>query len=282
MYFDSKSPAAILLTLLALHASPAAPASLDLVAVINELRTQGCGNHTGVKPALHPNTLLDRAAQALASGRSLREAMTDAGYRAVQSAALEVSGSDEAIARALAERGCEDIIDPVYRDVGVAQRANNAWIVLAAPFAPPAAGQSEAVSREVLALVNEARARPRRCGRKRFDTAPPLVLSDALQRAALDHARDMAGRSILSHAGRDGSTSAERVTRAKYRWRVVGENIASGQSTPGQVVAEWVRSPRHCGNLMDAEFTEMGVAYAVEPGSAAGIYWAQVFAAPRE
>lgn len=277
MYF-----AAILLTLIALNASQAASAGPDLVAVIKGIRAQGCDHHSGVKSALRPNPLLDRAAQALVSGRSLREAMKDAGYRAVQSAMLELSGSDDAIARALAERGCEDITDPVYRDVGVAQRANNAWIVLAAPFAPPPADQAGAVSGEVLALVNEARARPRRCGWKRFDAAPPLVKSDALQRAALDHARDMAGRSNLRHAGRDGSTSAERATRAGYRWRTVGENIASGQSTPGQVVAEWVRSPRHCSNLMDAEFTEMGVAYAVEPGSSAGIYWAQVFAAPRE
>lgn len=234
-----------------------------------------------MKPPLRSNPLLDRVALALASGRSVREAMMDAGYRAVQSATLEVSGSDEAIARALAERGCRDIIDPVYRDVGVAQRVDNAWIILAAPFVPPPAGQAQEVSREVLALVNEARARPRRCGWRRFKAAPPLVLSDTLQRAALAHARDMADRSNLSHAGRDGSTPAERATRAGYRWRVVGENIAAGQSTPDQVVAEWVRSPRHCGNLMSADYSEMGVAHAVEPRSAAGIYWAQMFAAPR-
>jgi uncharacterized protein YkwD len=273
--------AVILITLLALLASPVASARPDLVAVINEIRAQGCDDRPGVKPALRPNPLLDRVAQALASGQSVQKAMMDAGYRAVQSATLEVSGSDAAVARALAERGCEDIIEPVYRDVGIAQRTNKAWIVLAAPLVPPPASQTQAVSREVLALVNEARARPRRCGWRRFDAAPPLVLSDALHRAALAHARDMAERSNLSHAGRDGSTPAERATRAGYRWRVVGENIASGQSTPEQVVAGWLRSPRHCGNLMDADFSEMGVANAVEPRSAAGIYWAQMFAAPR-
>jgi uncharacterized protein YkwD len=256
-------------------------ARADLVAVINAIRQQGCADHSGGKPPLRPDPLLDRVAQALASGRSVREAMTDAGYRATQSATLEVSGSDAGIARALAERGCKDIADPVYRDVGVAQRANSAWIVLAAPFVPPAASEAQTVSRRVLEIVNEARARPRRCGWRRFGAAEPLVLSDTLQLAALAHARDMAGRSLLSHAGSDGSTPAERATRAGYRWRVVGENIASSQSTPEQVVAEWVRSPRHCVNLMDTEFSEMGVAYVVEPQSAAGIYWAQMFGAPR-
>jgi uncharacterized protein YkwD len=62
---------------------------------------------------------------------------------------------------------------------------------------------------------------------------------------------------------------------------VVGENIAAGQPTPEQVVAGWVQSPRHCANLMAAEYTEMGVAYATEPHSAAGTYWTQMFASPR-
>lgn len=210
----------------------------------------------------------------------MREAMTVAGYRAVQSATLEVTGDDEAIARALAERGCKDILDPSYRDVGVAQRTNGAWIVLAAPHVPPPANEAQAVSRQVLELVNEARSRQRRCGWKRFGRAAPLVLSDALQRAALAHARDMAERRILSHAGRDGSTPGERATRSGYQWHAVGENIAAGQSTAVQVVAEWLGSPRHCANLMSADYSEMGVAYAVEPESDAGIYWAQLFAAP--
>ena len=61
-------------------------------------------------------------------------------------------------------------------------------------------------------------------------------------------------------------------------WRTVGENVATGQSTPEQVVAEWLDSPRHCANIMDADFTEMGVAVA---SNASGVYWAQVFGAPQ-
>ena len=143
------------------------------------------------------------------------------------------------------------------------------------------AGDAQVVSSRVLELVNEARARRRRCGWKRFEAASPLLQSSLLQTVALGHARDMAQQGSLSHAGRDGSTPAERATRAGYEWRTVGENIASGQATPEQVVAEWLDSPRHCANLMDADYTEMGVAFAVAAGGAAGIYWSQVFAAPR-
>jgi len=151
----------------------------------------------------------------------------------------------------------------------------------ATPHSAPTASRAQAVTRQVLTLVNEARAKRRRCGWKRFDAAAPLVLSDVLQQAALAHARDMAERKILSHGGRDGSTPGERATRSGYRWRVVGENIAAGQSTAEQVVAEWLGSPRHCANLMSADYSEMGIAYAVNPQSTLGIYWAQLFAAPR-
>lgn len=273
--------AVILLGLLAALAPQVGASRPDLVSVINGIRAQDCARQPGVQPELRHDSRLDRVAAALAAGTSLRKALTDAGYRAVQSATLEVSGSDAGMARALAARGCKDIADPVYRDVGFAERAGSAWIVLAAPLVSPAANETQAVGRRVLELVNQARARPHRCGWKRFAAAPPLAMSDTLHRAALAHARDMASRSILSHAGGDGSTAGERATRAGYRWRVVGENIAAGQSTPEQVVAEWVRSPRHCINLMDPDFSEMGVAYAAEPASAAGIYWAQVLAAPR-
>ncbi|MCI0433531.1 MAG: CAP domain-containing protein, partial [Gemmatimonadetes bacterium] len=84
----------------------------------------------------------------------------------------------------------------------------------------------------------------------------------------------------LGHAGRDGSTPAERATRAGYRWRFVGENVAAGQPTPEAVVAEWLGSPRHCANLMDSDYTEMGVAYVTETESEKGIYWVQMFGTP--
>jgi uncharacterized protein YkwD len=139
----------------------------------------------------------------------------------------------------------------------------------------------EDADRRVLQLVNEARSKSRRCGWRRHAAAPPLVASVTLQRVALAHARDLAARGELDHVGRDGSTAAERVTRAGYRWRVTGENIASGQPSAEIVVAGWLRSPRHCANIMDPDFTELGVGRAVEPGGTGRIFWVQVFAAAR-
>ncbi len=269
-----------LLALVALTPAHAFAEESRLATAINAVRSQGCGHEPAVNVPLRHEPRLDRVAEAQSSGIQLKAAMKDAGYRAVQASVLEASGSDAAILGNLAQGGCKDVTNPLYRDVGIAERDGKAWIVLAAPLVPPATGDAPSVSRRVLELVNEARSKSRKCGWKRFEAAPALTQSDALQVAASVHASDMAAHSTLSHAGGDGSTPAERATRAGYRWRFVGENIASGQSTPEQVVAEWLDSPHHCANLMSVDFTDMGVAWAADPKSKGGIYWAQVFGSP--
>lgn len=270
----------VVASLLALLAAPCAAASETLLAEINAIRTKGCGGKPA-RPPLRRNEALDRAAAALSSGAHMKDAMAGAGYRALQAAMLEVTGtSDSAMAKTLAKRGCNDIGDPAYRHIGLATREGGYSIVLAAPLDPPDSADAAAVGSRVLALVNEARAGKRRCGLKRFDAAPPLVASALLDQAAAAHAKDMAARSTLSHAGGDGSAPSERATRAGYRWRLVGENIAAGQPTPEQVVAEWIDSPHHCANLMDPDFTEMGIGFAADPNSSAGVYWSQLFGTP--
>jgi uncharacterized protein YkwD len=164
------------------------------------------------------------------------------------------------------------------REIGIARRAPDTWIILAAPLATPDPLDAPAVSRRVLELVNEARARPTRCGRQLFDATTPLKLSTVLGNAALAHSLDMATRGYFEHTGADGSTPASRVTRAGYSWRVVGENLAAGVATPDEAVAGWLQSALHCQNLMDPRFTDMGVGFVVNPKSPSVIFWTQVFA----
>ena len=109
-----------------------------------------------------------------------------------------------------------------------------------------------------------------------------LSLAPFPNAAALAHATDMATHSLFAHEGRDGSSPADRATRAGYRWRSIGENIASGMTTPEAAVEGWLKSPPHCANLMAPQYTEMGIAFAVNRASKAGIYWGQLFGTPRE
>ena len=106
----------------------------------------------------------------------------------------------------------------------------------------------------------------------------PSAAHDSLAEAARIHAEDMADNSFLAHTGSDGSNPGDRVTRAGYDWRVVAENVASGQTSPDEIAATWLESAGHCSNLMDAKYSETGIAYALNPGDGRDIYWVQVYA----
>ncbi len=256
----------------------------DPAGVTNSVRTQGCAGGAGVIAPLRAQAQLDEAARRLSRGDTLETSTSAAGYRASRSVAIHIrrAKDDEAVAAILrGKRYCELVTDPGFEELGVFQRGDETWLLLAAPFTPPAAEDAAAIAKAVLKLVNEARSRARRCGFKKFAAATPLEPDSVLDQAALLHARDMAQRGHMSHEGHDGSTVADRVTRAGYPWASVAENVAAGQTSADDVVEIWLDSPGHCANLMDPEYTEMGVAYAVNPATESGIYWAQVFAAPR-
>ncbi|MDQ0988922.1 CAP domain-containing protein [Streptomyces sp. V3I7] len=103
-----------------------------------------------------------------------------------------------------------------------------------------------------------------------------VTLNSTLNKAAQAHSADMAAHQNMSHTGSDGSSPADRITRAGYAWSAYGENVAYGYSTPDQVMAGWMSSPGHKANILNCSFNEIGVGLA-QPGS----YWTQDFATAR-
>jgi uncharacterized protein YkwD len=155
-------------------------------------------------------------------------------------------------------------------------------MVFAAPVTLPGPGDADFVARQILDLVNRARASGRRCGGVAYPAVPPLTLNPVLSGAALMHSQSMARYEEFDHRGHDGSSPATRIQRAGYgRYLIVGENIAAGAMTPAEVTEGWLQSPAHCENIMDGRFAEIGIAYAVNTGSSELVYWTQDFAAPR-
>lgn len=260
--------------------SPAAGA--DPVAVINSLRANGCGDSPPVGTPVLRSRTLDDAARGLWRYYTLEEALERAGYRALSSAAYHVKGpgGDSTMRRALAERNCGSINDARYGEIGIFERGDETWIVLAVPKPEEPPLDPATVTERVLELINAARAEARRCGQTQYDPAQPLTLSPALNEAALGHARDMAERGWAGHVGSDGSQSGERITRAGYAWHASGENVAAGQRDADAVVAAWLSSPGHCATLMEPRFTETGIGFALAPEKNPAIYWTQDFAAP--
>jgi uncharacterized protein YkwD len=260
-------------------------AASDLYAALNGLRAGagGCSAAPKLRP-LKPQAALERAAMELARGNKLEPSLSEAGYRATRSKALHVRGEGVGVnaAEVLAEQSyCTVLQDGAMTEVGLYVDAGQLWLVLAAPFAPSVRVSEQAAGQRVLELVNQARAAPRYCGKSAFKAAPPLRWNDSLAQASRLHAEDMAHRNYFGHRGSDVSSPAQRIERAGYRYRAMGENLAGGQLQPEDAVAGWIKSPEHCANLMNPAFTEMGSAYAVDPGSEMGVYWAQAFGRPR-
>jgi uncharacterized protein YkwD len=248
----------------------------------NWARRQGCPAPAG--QALRHVASLHQAALQMAAGFSLQNALTAVGYLAAQSAVVHISGalSDAEVGHILVGNYCKMLTDPVFRDVGVADRGRDLWLVLAAPVALPSARDAALINQRILDLVNQARAAGRRCGDLSYGAAPPLKLNASLSGAALAHSQEMATYGEFEHGGHDGSTPAQRVARAGYgAYQMVGENIAAGPTTAAEVTAGWLASAPHCQNIMEPGFSEIGIGFAVNTASSELIYWTQDFAAPR-
>jgi uncharacterized protein YkwD len=280
-----KHPHRILIACALIGGSVGIPAAAraDAFAVINSLRVKECANPLASKQQFMRNAKLAIAAQHVNDGLAIRDALKRADYRADQSAVIRIGGTldDTAVKRTLAKNYCATLTDPGLVEVGIYSTPRELALVFAAPFAPPAPADSAKVAKQVLDLVNTARAHTRRCGNKQFQPVQPLVLNDRLLIAATAQAKDLASRGVVAHEGSDGSNPGDRVTRAGYAWKFVGENVAAGQLTAQEVVAGWLASPAHCDNIMDADFTQMAVAYAINTKQEIGIYWAQVFGRPQ-
>ena len=253
----------------------ASPAS-----AVSRARLAACAGPTAGE--LRETSALDGVAARLARGDSLHVALGSLPVRPEFATSMHLVGieDDRGIATAAAGRFCRDLSDPRLREIGVARRGGELFIVVVAPLDPPTPADQPAVAREVLKLVNRARAAARQCGGKPYPAAEPLRLSGELSRVAVDYAVLMARSSRLEHRGRDGSRPADRVRRGGYAADLVGENIAGGVPDAAGVVAGWLASPGHCANIMEPRFTEMGVGYGTNASSDFQIYWSQLLARP--
>ncbi|MBW2277706.1 MAG: CAP domain-containing protein [Deltaproteobacteria bacterium] len=138
--------------------------------------------------------------------------------------------------------------------------------------------------REVLSLINEQRTAGVTCGNLgEFPSVPALVMNEKLREAARTHSVWM-GRGGVSHkssGGPIGDTPDQRMERAGYSgWWALGENVAAGQTSPSEVVGDWMESERHCANIMNRAFSEVGIGYAYVKGTY-WTYWTQDFGAAR-
>lgn len=114
---------------------------------------------------------------------------------------------------------------------------------------------------EVITLVNQERAKQ---GLK------ALTGDSALNNMALAKAKDMNDAKYFSHTSPTYGSPFDMMKKFGISYRYAGENIAMGQKTPAEVVKAWMNSEGHRANILNANYTLIGVGYY-------NGYWAQEF-----
>lgn len=82
---------------------------------------------------------------------------------------------------------------------------------------------------------------------------------------------------FFSHIGPDGSNPSTRLKAAGLSFYAAGENIAAGQSSAQDVMNSWMNSSGHRANILNSNFTHLGVGYVSCPSGQYPHYWTQNF-----
>lgn len=134
--------------------------------------------------------------------------------------------------------------------------------------------------KELLTLTNSQRAKDCKCASKKQKAVGLLVWNENLAAAAQEQAEYLIKKKSISHTGAHGSDPASRAKKHGYSWSYVGENIAKGQETLEEVIKSWMKSPPHCRNIMNGNYTEFGAAVVLAKNGQ--LIWVQVFGRPAE
>ena len=119
---------------------------------------------------------------------------------------------------------------------------------------------------QVLDLVNAERT-------KRGISA--LTLDSNLSSVATKKSQDMVNKNYFDHTSPTYGSPFDMMKQFGISYRTAGENIAKGQKTPQEVVTAWINSEGHRKNILNPNFTNLGVGIAKD--SKGTTYWTQMF-----
>jgi len=128
-------------------------------------------------------------------------------------------------------------------------------------------------SKKVIQLTNQFRQE------KGVDT---LEASDKLNEAAFLKCQDMLIKQYFSHVSPTNKSITSWISQVNYSYVTAGENLAMGFSEASELVQAWKNSESHRQNLLDPDYSEIGVAmsngeYKDSDTTLAAQYFAQPF-----
>jgi uncharacterized protein YkwD len=116
--------------------------------------------------------------------------------------------------------------------------------------------RAEAAEQQLFQAINRERA---------ASGLPPLKWDEALATAARQHAEAMASQRSISHGFPGEPSLPSRAARAGARFSWLSENVAAGPNAEN-ISEQWMESPNHRANLLDADMDTIGAGAAERNG----------------
>ncbi|NTW13717.1 MAG: CAP domain-containing protein [Candidatus Moranbacteria bacterium] len=124
--------------------------------------------------------------------------------------------------------------------------------VILLPMCPVlAAGNDSPWADKAMSLVNKER---------ESRGLPALIPNETLARAATKKLQDMESKKYFAHTSPEGKTPWSFLDDAGYDYRYAGENLAIHFNDPEAEHKAWMESEKHCQNILDPRFREIGMA----------------------
>jgi len=105
----------------------------------------------------------------------------------------------------------------------------------------------------------------------------PLKMNWQVARVARYKSDEMRDKNYFSHTSPGYGSPFDMLKSFNVAYSTAGENIAKGQKTAQAVVTAWMNSEGHRKNILNGNFTEIGVGCSTGGGTT---YWTQMFIKP--
>ena len=132
------------------------------------------------------------------------------------------------------------------------------------PENKPEADKELTFAEQVVELVNQERTKA---------GLSAVTLDQNIASAALVRAKEI--ETSFSHTRPNGSKFSTALTEQSVTFKGAGENIAWGQKSPEAVIQAWMNSEGHRANILNKNFTKIGVGYY--QNAAGRNFWTQLF-----
>ena len=114
-------------------------------------------------------------------------------------------------------------------------------------------------------------------GLRAINGVKKLEYCSTASEVARAHSADMGARNYFDHTNPDGLNSANRLTTAGIEWWACSENIAAGYPDPYDMANGWYNSEGHRKNILNANYTPLGIGFAYNQNSDYQFYGTQNF-----